>query len=404
MVLYEKINKAIKNHFRNYLLIFIGSIINILSIFIIMKIIKILLSQDALNQFVLTLRYSSFITPVLMAGMGIALPAMLGESNKRESRKINDIITAGFIIYLLWNLIIFALLWNNFIFNKIKEIISYKELWVLYFYSLGVSTFGLAYAIHRGLGNYKKIETKRIFTLLIPLVAFSAACKNITTYIFLASIVYILNSIFLLRGYLRRTKEFNILSQMFTFGIKRLPNDILYALIPTLPLLYISKYIGLDEAAQFGICFMISNAFMMLLGPISTLLLPIASNIQAVGDGFKDYLKTIPVIVIIMGFIVMLGLKYITPIFYDISNRLIYIVAFAFPFSGLYILTRSILDGVVKKPYTTYVLITAIIIEYIFLENTELNTNNIAFIFLITVICMGLSYYALSWYVQRNED
>lgn len=381
---------------KTYLILLLINVFSALGSIILYKIIGIVYTEEDLYVFTFYKRILSFIAPISLLGLGVTLVRKVSV-DKKKSNSYTLISILGALIIPLFALIFYIFFPVEFdiVFFAGENLNQMATPFILNL--IGLSFFSIYISLLRGLSRFIYASfINLVFIIVIPLILllFSFSLSN---FLNIYGILLILISILLFstEKIEKFRKEIEI-KPFFAEGLNRLIGDISYYFLllgPSYFLLILTNDLKIAAAVSF--CQVILNSTIILIKPISFIKLTYTAqltNIKNIIDLKKDFyiVALLTFIAYIFIYLILkLSIQFIITFFFSNSileylneiNTFLIVV----PFFGLYISSRSYLDGVTNKALMSIVNLIGLIIFVIsvFIFNritTSFQSVNISFI------------------------
>ena len=186
----------------NYYFILSAKIIMVGISFVIMKIVQARFGQDLFDNYLLILRYSGFLVPLIVLGLGISIPRYVSFQMHKDKTfsNIGYIVDTGMVVISVS--IIFVLTFGLFL-NTLINIDAYlfngqEYFSLLLVYSAGLALFCFAYAVMIAFEEIRLIEIIKIVIVGFGALSFVLILKNLSQYLFVFTILNIIIFIFVI--------------------------------------------------------------------------------------------------------------------------------------------------------------------------------------------------------------
>lgn len=374
-----------KRLINSYVITFTFSILGAIINFWFFRVALIHINEESFYYYSYSRRVISFIAPVLILGLGVAIPRSIGFYID-DSVKVKSIFISGLsiilIVSILWYIV--NLCFNNWftliIWGDVNPIsINLNKAISMYFIG-----FNLTACIHSYFRGKIRVFYAGLLELIaltiIPLVAFLFLTDLAKIYNFISLSLIVFNFFIILsiykNGFNIRFKEVVIeLKALLAYGLMRVPGDIVFALLIFLPAFIASKKFGLEYAGiiSFG------SAIITLVNlPATAISFVSLSRFTHILKTNKRELKKEIVFIILGSFmygmiasiILYFSLAYFINIFLnesilkyiDILKLMLWAIT---PFV-IFTVIRSLIDAAYKKPYNSYNIIVSTIVFTVF--------------------------------------
>lgn len=401
-----KVNKNQKDYIYTFVTEFIVLCLSIL----VYKFSAIVLGENGFSVYALTRRTVSFIQPIVMIGIGVALPRYIAftMNNKKEN---NLYLISSFLLFfivsflLLTILIVFRQTFSGLFF----ESPGYSNLiapLVLYIFSLGFHS--IVYGYYRGELLMLKANILQLINIgFIPVLSFILFKNLLSILLFSSAGVFLISLIFIYPEIDFKDINYRVLQPfaktVFNYGIRRISGDVTLAAYFTIPAYIVTHKAGIIIGGYVAFAITFINLFGTAFTPVSLILLPKASIIIRNKD-FK-MLKTIfrKFVILSVG-LSLIGIVLIEIFIPEIVNiylgknyihsvPVIRIIILGCMGYTVFIALRSIIDAYYHKAINTRNIIISFLVMISSLPAIYLfNTNNylIIYFFAISVNLLGL--------------
>ncbi|OFX79101.1 MAG: hypothetical protein A2X12_10405 [Bacteroidetes bacterium GWE2_29_8] len=385
---------------KDYIFTFITEFIVLCSSILVYKFSATILGEEGFSIYALTRRTVSFILPMVMIGLGVALPRYIA-FNHDNKKDINSLLVSSFLLFSISSfllLIWFVLFKSNFS-SLFFESSNYAYLiipLVLYIFSLGLHA--LVYGYFRGNLIMNKANFIQLINIgIVPVLSFIFFRDIFSILMFSAIAVFLFSLVFIYP--ILSLKNINIISlkpyikKIFNYGIKRTPGDIILAAYFTIPAYLITHEADIIVGGYVAFAITLINIFGATFTPISLILLPKASLIIKNKEYFK--LKIILRKLLILSFSISIIGVIVIELF--IPDILVVYLGESY-LKSVPIIKILILGSV---GYTLFVALRSIIDAY---YERAVNTLNTIFSFLLMFFSFPImyffntDYYTILWF------
>ena len=378
----------------NYYFILSAKIIMVGISFVIMKIVQARFGQDLFDNYLLILRYSGFLVPMIVLGLGISIPRYVSFQMHKDKTfsNISYIVDTGMVVISMS--IIFVLIFGLFL-NTLINIDAYlfngqEYFSLLLVYSVGLALFCFAYAVMVAFEEIRLIEIIKIVIVGFGALSFVLILKNLSQYLFVFTILNIIIFIFVIfRKKIKFTKKVN--KDLIYFGLKRVAGEVMYPLLLSIPIVFSVNQIGLSYAAELSFYFMMTNVFILVINPVSTILLTKAVTIFESKTKLYEFLKFGIIISALLSISFQITSPIIANIFgynLDIYNSLVLsIIVFLL---SLFVWIRNIINSEAVTPYLFRFTCFAVGFEILFIFFVNYNPNVdviFSYLFAVLILC-----------------
>lgn len=389
----------------------IGAVIN----FWFFRAAFVIISEESFYYYAYARRVISFISPVLLVGLGVALPRGIGLFHQ-DKVKIDRMLFVTFSITLsisiLWyGLNVFFNDWfTKLVWGRINPF-SQKLNQAIGLYIIGLNMFGCIHSYFRGKLQVIYAGLLELLALtLIPLFAFIFLSDLVEIYNLVSLVLIIINLLIFIsvfnkfkniniRYYLKEAKE------LLSYGIPRVPGDVVFALLIFLPAFISSRYFSIEYAGIIGF----GSALITLVNlPASAISFVSLSRFAFKLNKSRTKLRR-EVMLLVLGSIIYGGLvsmflyyslEYLIELFLDQSVlkhvELIKGMVLAIPPFLVFTILRSLIDAAHKRPYNSYNIIIStfclLIFSYFSVKKVNIFIIVQGIVFSYTLLA-GLSIY-----------
>ena len=379
----------------NYYFILSAKIILAGISFIIMKIVQARFGQDLFDNYLLILRYSGFLVPMIVLGLGISIPRYVSFQMHKDKTfsNISYIVDTGMVVISMS--IIFVLIFGLFL-NTLINIDAYlfngqEYFSLLLVYSVGLALFCFAYAVMVAFEEIRLIEIIKIVIVGFGALSFVLILKNLSQYLFVFTILNVIIFIFVIfRKKIKFTKKVN--KDLIYFGLKRVAGEVMYPLLLSIPIVFSVNQIGLSYAAELSFYFMITNVFILIINPVSTILLTKAVTIFESKTKLYEFLKFGIITSAVLSILFQITSPIIADIFgynLDIYNSIVLsVIVFLL---SLFVWIRNIINSEAVTPYLLRFTCFAVGFEilFIFFVSNKFNVDVIfSYLFAVLILCV----------------
>ncbi|MBA7543163.1 hypothetical protein ES705_35490 [subsurface metagenome] len=398
--------------FNKYLIIFGFSIIGALINFFFFRQVYLNIGEDSFYYYAYSRRVISFLSPVLLLGIGISLPRAIGHFSQDKSKTMRlfmvSLITLS-LVSLLWLLLnIFCNKWfTGLIWGEITPLAQKLN--------IAISVYLMSINISAGIHSYfrGKIDalTAGIIDLMaqaiLPLVAFLLISDLVVIFYSISIMVFSLNLLvifLIIRKFsfieLKRNLLLKETGELLGYGIRRIPGDIFYALLIFLPAYFAGSYFNIRLAGVFSFGLSLLTLFNLPATAISFVTLSRSASLLIYE---KEKLRKETEYLLIIGvcysaFIMVLSYLFLDKflhLFFDEefvkhSQTLIRIL-WALPLLVVFTILRSLTDSAYKRPYNSFFIFIALLILGAFSIFAVQNSNSV-----ILIYGNIISYFALA--------
>jgi teichuronic acid biosynthesis glycosyltransferase TuaC len=327
-----------------------------------------------LDLYVVVRRTVSFAYPLVLIGAVVGLTRFVALAQDEAGRRrflrgaISWVLPFALLLWLL--AVVFP--------SGTSWMIFGSEEGALLMPALGAMTFGLcmhavSYSYLRGAGFIHAANVLQLITLALgPCVAF-VMFTDLRTILWFTAVVWIAAPVLAMLPFLPGGKGASKERvELLRFGLPRVPGDLAFAALLTVPVYMAARTYGLDVAGQVGFGATLLNMVSALFSPVALMLLPTSAAQLARGDhhGLSQRIQRLSTAIIGLGVLITIGFELVSrPLLllylgetgeqHVFMCRLVFIAALPFAyFIGL----RSVLDAYYHTPRNGINLIVAFLI------------------------------------------
>lgn len=387
MINYKLFLSFDSNTLRQYLITFFFSILGALVNFYFFRQVYINIGEESFYYYSFARRVISFLSPVLLLGIGISLPRAIGHYSKDEN-KIGHffmislfVLTLAALIWFLLNIIcnqwFTQLIWGeNTVITKHLNI-------ALSIYLISLNVAACIHSYYRGKINAMMAGVIDILVQsVLPLSAFLLLNNLISIFYMISILVGILNIVLIIvivkshKLYWDRWPSLvNEIKEFLGYGLRRVPGDIFYAMLIFLPAYFAGKYYNMKLAGLYS--FGLSLLFLFNL-PATAVSFVTLSRSASLLIKSKSTLRREMRYLLILGLgysILALLLLYLflgdfLSIFFDQEfmkyTQILFQMLWALPGLVIFTILRSLIDSAYIRPYNAYFIFIALIIMLVF--------------------------------------
>ena len=393
----------IDSHILNkYLIIFGFSIIGALINFIFFRQVYLNIGEDSFYYYAYSRRVISFLSPILLLGIGISLPRAMGhfsgDTKKAGLMLVVSLITLS-LVSLIWLLLnILCNKWfTDFIWGEVNPFTQRLN--------IAISVYLMSINIYAGIHSYFRGKIDALAAGIIdlmaqsvlPLIAFLLISDLVIIFYSISLMVFALNIliIFLL---IRKVSFIELkmklllkeAGELLGYGIRRIPGDIFYALLIFLPAFFAGKYFNIRLAGVFSFGLSILTLFNLPATAISFVTLSRSANLLV---SEKEKLRKETGYLIIIGlcysaFIMLMAYFFLDKflkLFFDndfVSNTQTLIkILWALPLLVVFTILRSLTDSSYKRAYNSIFISISLIVFVIFSIFAVKNSSSVILIY-----------------------
>ncbi len=369
----------------SYIITFIFSILGALINFWFFRAALIHINEESFYYYSYARRVISFISPVLLLGLGIAIPRSIGlyfNDYEKVKKMFISALSIILVVSALWYIINLCFNnWMTFIIWGDINPISIKLNKTISLYFIGLNLTACLHSYFRGKIKVFYAGLLELIALtIIPLVAFLYLTDLVKIYNFISLSLIILNIFIIIgiskNGFKISFSEFAKESKkILGYGLMRVPGDIAFALLIFLPAFIASKKYGLEYAGIIGFGMALITLANLPATAISFVSLSRFTHILKTNK--SELKKEITYIVlgsfvygIIASFILYLSIDYFVTLFLNDSILeyidILKLMLWAITPYIIFTIVRSLIDAAYKKPYNSYNIIISTIIFLVF--------------------------------------
>lgn len=248
------------------------------------------LGSEGLDGYILARRTLSLAQPVLLLGLAVGLPRMVALTQDAAIRRayllaalrITSVLSVtGMVLALLFPAPVAGLLLGS---AREGPLVAPLALM-----ALGLCLLTVAYSYIRGTHRTLRANIlQTVGTAAMPLLAFAIGRELTDVLLFtgigwcLVAILFLLPEVLSGPVVLARIER----GALLRYGLPRIPGDLAYAALFTLPVLWAAHQEGLAASGRIGLGVTLLNVIGAAFAPISILLLPQAAHAISTGDHF----------------------------------------------------------------------------------------------------------------------
>lgn len=399
--------------YKKYIFTFLTEILILLLGIGIYKLVSEKFSDTQFTEYNLFRRSMSLFQPIVMVGLGVAIPKFVSRYANR-----NSILSSSFIL-LLTSVFILGLLFflnREYVAYLLFGSTTYKDfVTILILTLLGAGLHSIIYGFLRGKFLYGWANTIQLVNIgIVPVIAV-VLLDDLNTVFFYTALAWIVISFFtfmiLMSVYKHKIELFRIkldFNRLIRFGLPRIPGDfalLLLISVPSFLVLHIYNDFILSGYVAFGTTLL--NLVGAAFGPIGLILLPETNRyiknkeIHKLNSLVKRILVLTVVITVFGILIFYLYSGFFTELLVShtdnnliISCRLMLLGSVGY---ALYLNLRSILDAFYFKPINSINLIISLIILTlltVWIYLFELDFQYLLYAYIISVTFLGcITYY-----------
>ena len=408
--------------YKNYVVTFGIEFLILLLGFFIFRIANEKLSDTGFSEFTLSRRNISFLQPLLMMGLGVAVPRYMSIQQKRDSflPAALTIMTAVGLFFVVG-----LFLTRNFIAHMFFGNENYYFLILpLVVLLVGYGFHSIVYGYLRGKGQVLWANGFQLLNIGILPVVVLAVSKDVQQYLYFNALFIFASSLFF-SGFVlyKNSIAFNLKlfkedsSVLLSYGIPRVFGDFALLALLTIPT-YIVLYVQHDLLAGGDIAYALTlfNIVGAAFGPLSLVLLPEISNFLSeskfnlIKQRFYFFVFA-SVALTALGYLIFVGFHHFIlslllgsnyrPEIFEIA-KVVLLGSFGYV---VYIVLRSFLDAIhVKAKNATNLLISLAIYLIMVLYGSMNNVGIVSYLyyFVVAVNILGLLTFIQTFYTIKK--
>lgn len=394
--------------YNKYIITFVFSVFNAIFSFYFFRIALKDLGEESFYYYSYAKRVISFISPVLVFGLGVGLPRYMGiyYKHKRDvSILLNSALLIIFLISLIWGIINLAFnqYFTYFLWGEVNSYTLKLNIAVnCYLISLSIWSVLISYLR----GNLQVFFSGFLLVIsesILPFLSFSflGSLHEIfySISIGLFSITLVISVSFIIPS--KTILRLSTIKKLLKYGFHRIPGDIAQSLIVFLPSFFAMTFFNIEYA---GIISFTGAIVTLCTLPASAISFNLLSRSSYLFHSNKQHLKKelIKLIAgaIIYGLFVLIFFYFLIDIFISIFMedsllkhlKLIQYYLFAIPPFILFTILRSVIDGAKTKAYNSINLVISLIVLLVFIVCSVLfnSINTIIFGIIAAYLTLGL--------------
>ena len=408
--------------YKNYVVTFGIEFLILLLGFFIFRLANEKLNSEGFSEFTLSRRNISFLQPLLMLGLGVAVPRYMSIQQKRDSF-LPAALTIMTAVGLLFVVALF--LSRNFIAHMFFGSENYYFLILpLVVLLVGYGFHSIIYGYLRGKGQVLWANGFQLLNIGILPVAVLAVSEDVQQYLYFNALFIFASSLFF-SGFVfyKNSIEFNLKlfqedsSVLLSYGIPRVFGDFALLALLTVPT-YIVLYVRHDLLAGGDIAYALTlfNIVGAAFGPLSLVLLPeiskflSESKFNLIKQRFYFFVFA-SVALTALGYLIFVGFHHFIlslllgsnyrPEIFEIA-KVVLLGSFGYV---VYIVLRSFLDAIhVKAKNATNLLISLAIYLIMVLYGSMNNVGIVSYLyyFVVAVNILGLLTFIQTFYTIKK--
>jgi len=368
--------------YNKYFITFVFSLVNAFFNFWFFRIALKELGEESFYYYAYSRRIISFISPILMMGVGVGLPRYMGIYYKYK-RDVSPLLSAGLLIVLMvsifWALINLAL--NNYLTTLLWGELTEFTLLLNLSICLNLIAINVWAVLHSYFRGKLMVFSSGVLLLIsqsaIPFLGFYFMGSLNVVYNFIS--LLLLGITFLILIVLYRQKsivpKIKDVIKLFKYGLSRIPGDLALSLLVFLPSLFAITFLNIEYAGIISFAGAILTLSAIPASAISFNMLS-RSSFLYLEDKKLLRIETIKIIIggLLYGIIVFVLLSYLLEFlitwFLDKSLlkhiEILKYFLIAIPPYIIFVLLRSVIDGTKTKAYNSKNLIFALFTFIVF--------------------------------------
>lgn len=381
----------------------------------IFKLISEEYSAEGFAEYNINKRIQSFLIPLIMVGLGVSLPKCLPTVDEKNQKEIHytGLITTTciFVLVCMMSFLVSEFCSTKLFGDKNHETTLFSIL--LYVYALIVHA--CTYNYFRGKLNFLLSSSLQLFNLgIIPFFVVFIS-DSIAEYLMIAGLLTLFFLLFINLFHIKLIRfsfaVFKVhLTNLFRYGIQRMPGDVILGLLLSSPAFIISSNFSLITAGVVAFNISLFNIVIAIMSPLNIIVLPEASKIVFERDyvllkKISDKLLAFSIVVSLVIFFVVFTFGEEILMVFNIKDSstnkyYLYLIFSGILGYGIFSIVRSIIDAFYNKAIVTVIISAAFAIFLICFYITKFfystTIENILISFSISVNTLGLlTYYFL---------
>jgi O-antigen/teichoic acid export membrane protein len=386
------------------------------------KLVNMRLNDVGFSEFTINKRLIGFLMPLLMIGMGVAIPKFASSEEKKVKIEIYYIaliiISISFALFLLLSvclsatfstlvfgdsvhakmfitvaLYVYALLIHSCIYNYFRSNFNFTNAAIVQLINLGVWPIIVLFFVNTLLEYFLVLALITLITLILTHLLFVPFIKTD----------------------IRCIK--NRFSQIFNYGLRRVPGDVLLGFFFALPVFIISSNFSMKEAGMVAFCLSLFNIVIALTSPIGILVLPMAAKMSDENnyDQINKLRNKLLLLAILLGLLAMGGVMILGTemlLLFDIKDilqtKMYLVIVFAGVFGySIFSLLRSIVDASNAKAQVGNFIIIAFVCFVLLVIGLQflsiLSVKNILISFAFSMNILGILTLNSLYWKRKNK-
>ena len=393
----------------NYVITFgIEFVIMVISV-LLFKIVKVKFEDVGFAEFSINKRLVGFMAPLMMMGMGVSLPKFLPNEDDKGQLEIHYsalmIVTSLFVISLLLFTLLSGL-FSKLVFGDYQHRTLFGAA-LLYVYSL--MCHACLYNFFRGKFKFGISSLIQLVNLgLLPLLTYFVATSMLNYFLILSisTLVFLslINFFFIPIRFFPIQRYVLTIKRMVSYGVQRMPGDVLLGLFLAIPTFIASNYFTLSVGGTIAFSLSLFNIVIALMSPVNIILLPKASKMVHEKNyvllrsiSYQLLFASIGIGVAVMLVVAFFG-QFILQLF-NVNNIAEASVLLKIIFAGIigfsvFSVIRSIIDAYYDRARVTSIIVVAFLFFLLslgILTALHLFTiQNVLVVFVISINMLGL--------------
>lgn len=321
--------------------------------------------KSELDQYVIVRRTVSFAFPLVLVGAVVGLTRFVALQNDVLAQRRYLRGALGWVVplgLLLWGACALAprpFAWFLFGDHAVHELVPALGLMVF-----GISLHAVAYSYMRGLQRMHLANLLQLFSLAIAPCVALWLCPDLRSALWATGSGWILAAAVAMLPHLMRPSGGSVKKQqaeLLRFGLPRLPGDLAFGALLTVPVYIAARAFGQAAGAEIGFGTTMLNVAAAMFSPVALMLLPTTASQLAKGDhaGLAARIGRYSMVMAAAGVAITVGFELVSsPLLqaylgeatareYLPMSRLVFIGAAPFAY---YIALRSVLDAYYHTP------------------------------------------------------
>ncbi len=376
---------------------------------ILFKIINLKFLEIGFSEYTVNKRLVSFLMPLLMMGMGVSLPKFLSIESEKKQLEIHYSAIVIVSVLFLFSLLLGFGLSEQFSQMVFGDVHHEKMCLVILFYVFSLMIHACVYNYFRGKFKFKTSSFLQLLNIgVLPLITYFFADDIYHYFLYLSvftlTLLIVVNLLWIPLLKLSVEDFKSSFKKLMTYGIQRMPGDVVLGLFFALPTFIASNYFSLIIAGNIAFCISLFNIIIALMSPVNIILLPEASKI--VSEKNFSLLKSISTKLLVLSLglgvfsflVIFLFGDFILELF-SVTNvkevsLMLMIVFFGVIGYSVFSVIRSIVDAYYETAKVSFNIIFAFCSFLLFLFALQLfnvfTINNTLRVFSLSVNILGL--------------